>query len=106
MLHPPYGEKCELDSREPAVREYINMEEQAQDGPAPLPDGDDAVPVEAEVALNSPPDRFEAAVLAELEKIRSPKGNWAQALFILAISLASSSDWAGRTTTRWPSPPC
>jgi len=64
------------------------MQEQDQDGLMPLPDDAGAVPVEAEVVLDAPPDPFEESVLAELEKIRNPKGNWVQTFFILAVSLA------------------
>jgi Zn-dependent protease len=52
-----------------------------------LPSGSVAVPVEEHNASEAPVDPFEESVLAELEKIRNPKGNWIQALLILAVSL-------------------
>ena len=56
---------------------------------ASLPDwrGDAAISVEENIVADAPLNPFEESVLAELEKIRNPKGNWVQALFILAVSL-------------------
>ncbi len=46
-----------------------------------------AVAVEQAPGVPSPPNPFEQSVLEELEKIRNPKGNWAQTVMILAVSL-------------------
>lgn len=56
------------------------MQEYAQDGPTPLPDGDNAVPAEQQAVLAEPVDWFEVSVLDELEKIRNPGGNEVQTL--------------------------
>jgi Zn-dependent protease len=56
----------------------------------PRPLGEGALPMDAEPAEEPPdlpPDRFEESVLAELEKIRNPKGNWTQAVMVLVVSL-------------------
>ncbi len=63
------------------------MQEHAQAQVTPLPTDDGAEPVGEHNALDTPADSFEESVLGELEKIRNPKGNWVQALFILAVSL-------------------
>jgi hypothetical protein len=47
-----------------------------------------AVPAEEQIVAAERLDLFEKSVIGELDKIRSPKGNWVQTLVILSISLA------------------
>ena len=63
-----------------------------------------AAPGEEGAVADTPVDPFEASVLNELEKIRNPKGNWVQALLILAVSLLLFVGLGHAETTRSPSP--
>jgi Zn-dependent protease len=63
------------------------MQEFPQAGLTPTATGHSVVSVDEQSGVDAPLDPFEEAVLGELEKIRNPKGNRVQALFILAISL-------------------
>jgi Zn-dependent protease len=67
--------------------ENIEMQEQSQENLTPLPTGDGTMPVEESNLADAPLDSFEESVLAELDKIRNPKGGWVRTLLILAVSL-------------------
>jgi Zn-dependent protease len=62
------------------------MHQHEQDGPTPQPTAGLA-PFVVDVVTDAPADEFEVSVLGELEKIRNRRGNWAQALIVLAVSL-------------------
>jgi Zn-dependent protease len=66
----------------------IDMQADAQAGLTPQPTGNDGLPDEEQTVTGTPADEFEESVLTELEKIRTPKGNWLLTLLILAVSLA------------------
>ena len=64
------------------------MQGQDEDGLIPLADSGVVTPVEAEMIAEAPAVPLEGPVLAEVEKLRNPTGNWAQTLFVLVLSLA------------------
>jgi Zn-dependent protease len=64
------------------------MEDRTQDWLTSLSGGDDAAPAKEQIEVEKPLNSFETSVLGELEKMRNPKGNWAQTLTILVVSLA------------------
>ena len=65
------------------------MQDWEQNESIPPPDGSAIEPLKAEIINDSPAVPMEESVLAELEKIRRPRGNWGQAIAILVISLAA-----------------
>jgi Zn-dependent protease len=67
--------------------ENEEMQDESQENLTSAPTGHGAMPVGENDVAEAPLDSFEESVLAELDRIRNPKGGWVRTLLILAVSL-------------------